>query len=181
MLIKIKNPNIFGTGGQRVKCCVWYRLLEFYWDIGLHWFRDFIDYASPGIHICAAAASRFVLLEAVDWCICFILKIQHGGDWERSRPQGPKNVYNCLMTVRPLSWAFGHETELLLILKKTIFDLIFARYIHIWQSKEMSHDFVRGQSVAETCFSHWGYRSRMQWFVNEIFREPLVRIAQFCV
>ena len=23
----------------------------------------------------------------------------------------------------------------------------------------MSHDFVRGQSVAETCFSHWGYRT----------------------
>ena len=22
----------------------------------------------------------------------------------------------------------------------------------------MSHDFVRGQSVAETCFSHWGYK-----------------------
>ena len=21
----------------------------------------------------------------------------------------------------------------------------------------MTHDFVRGQSVAETCFSHWGY------------------------
>ena len=21
----------------------------------------------------------------------------------------------------------------------------------------MSHNFVRGQSVAETCFSHWGY------------------------
>ena len=41
-------------------------------------------------------------------------------------------------------------------LKKTIFDLIIPRYIQIWQSKEMSNDFVRGQSVAETCFSHWG-------------------------
>ena len=41
---------------------------------------------------------------------------------------------------------------MLLILKKTIFDLIIPRYIKIWQSKEMSHDFVRGQSVAETCF-----------------------------
>ena len=35
--------------------------------------------------------------------------------------------------------------------------------VFIWQInvmlcyvKEMSHDFVRGQSVAETCFSHWG-------------------------
>ena len=34
--------------------------------------------------------------------------------------------------------------------KKNIFDLISPRYIQIWQSKEMSHDFVRGQSVAET-------------------------------
>ena len=41
--------------------------------------------------------------------------------------------------------------------KKTISDLITPRYFPIWQSKEMSHDFVRGQSVAETCFSHWGY------------------------
>ena len=37
-----------------------------------------------------------------------------------------------------------------------IFDLITPRYFPIWQSKEMSHDFVRGQSVAETCLSHWG-------------------------
>ena len=44
--------------------------------------------------------SRVVLSEAVDWFICFTRKKQHGGDWERSRPQGPKNVYNFLMTVR---------------------------------------------------------------------------------
>ena len=61
--------------------------------------------------------SRVVLSEAVDWCICFTRKIQHGGDWERSRHQGQKNVHNFLMTVRPLSWACGHETEMLLILK----------------------------------------------------------------
>ena len=41
--------------------------------------------------------------------------------------------------------------------KKTIFDLITPRYFPIWQSKEMTRDFVRGQSVAENCFSHWGY------------------------
>ena len=41
--------------------------------------------------------------------------------------------------------------------KKTIFDLITPRYFPIWQSKEMSHYFVRGQSVAETCFSHRSY------------------------
>ena len=56
-------------------------------------------------------------LEAVDWCICFTRKIQHGGDWQRSRPQDPKNVHAFLMTARPLSWACGHGTEMSLILK----------------------------------------------------------------
>ena len=41
-----------------------------------------------------AQCSLVVLSKAVDWCICFTRKIQHGGDWERSRPQGPKNVHN---------------------------------------------------------------------------------------
>ena len=50
--------------------------------------------------------SRVVLSEAVDWCICFTRKIQH-----------PKNVHNFLMTVQPLSWACGHGTKMLLILK----------------------------------------------------------------
>ena len=38
--------------------------------------------------------------------------------WLRSRPQGPKNIHTFLMTVRPLSWACGHGTKMLLILKK---------------------------------------------------------------
>ena len=33
--------------------------------------------------------------------------------------------------------------------------LLTPRYFTIRQSKEMSHDFIRGKSVAETCFSHW--------------------------
>ena len=65
-----------------------------------------------------AHTSLVVLSEAVDWCICFTRKIQHGGDWERYRTQGSKNVHNFLMTVWPLSWAWGHETEMLLIFKK---------------------------------------------------------------
>ena len=32
--------------------------------------------------------SRVVLSQAVDGCICFTRKIQHGGDWERFRTQG---------------------------------------------------------------------------------------------
>ena len=66
----------------------------------------------------AQSLCRVVHSEAVDECICFTRKFQHGGDWERSRPQGPKNVHNFLITVRPLSWACGHGTEMLLILKK---------------------------------------------------------------
>ena len=107
------------------------------------------------IHTMQPNPCRVVLSEAVDGCICFTRETPHGGDWERSRPQGSKNVHNFLMTVRPLSWACGHGTEMLLILKK-YFDLIVPRYIQIWQSKEMSHDFVRGQSVAGNCFSRWG-------------------------
>ena len=61
---------------------------------------------------------RVVLSEAVDGCICFTRKIQHGDDCERCRPQGPKNVHNFLMPVRPLSWACGHGIKMLLILKK---------------------------------------------------------------
>ena len=44
-------------------------------------------------------------------------KNQHGGDWEQSRPQGPKNVHNFLLTVRPLSWACGHVTKCYWFLK----------------------------------------------------------------
>ena len=64
--------------------------------------------------------SHVVFSEAVDWCICFTWKIQHGGDWERSRPLGPENFHNFLMTVRPLCWACGHGTEMLLLLKKNL-------------------------------------------------------------
>ena len=69
--------------------------------------------------------SRVVLSDVVDWCIYFTSKIQHGGDWERSRPQGPKIFHNFLMTVRPLSWAWGHGTEMLLIFATWLFTDIF--------------------------------------------------------
>ena len=126
--------------------------------------------------------SRVVLSQAVDWCIFFTRKIQHSGDWERSRPQGPKHIHNFLMTVRPLSWACGHGTEMLLILKKSIFDLIRPRYILIWQSKEMSHDFVRSKSVAKTCSSHWGYRnpSPPLLLADTLFSLGILHLRLFC-
>ena len=85
-------------------------------------------------------------------------------------PKVRKNVHNFLMTVavcatselsmRVWNW---NITDF----KKTIFDLIIQRYIQIWQSKEMSHDFVRGQSVAETCSWHWGYHCTSNRLVSK--------------
>ena len=39
-------------------------------------------------------------------------------------PRGPNNVNNFLISVQPLIWACRHGTKMLLILKKTIYDLI---------------------------------------------------------
>ena len=41
--------------------------------------------------------------------------------------------------------------------KNAILDLIIRGLILDIPSKEMSHDFVRVQSMAETCSRHWGY------------------------
>ena len=67
-------------------------------------------------------------------------------------PQGMKNVHNFLMTVRHLT---GHVAEMLLILIKTIVHLIIRGCVLYMTVQRNFHDFVRGQSVAETCFSHW--------------------------
>ena len=63
------------------------------------------------------------------WIVVFVLHVkinvlQHDGDWEHSRPQGLKNVHNLLMTVQKMSWSWDLIAEMLLILKKIIFDLI---------------------------------------------------------
>ena len=71
-------------------------------------------------------------------------KIQHGARSEKCQ----NLLIDCAtseLSVRAWSWNVTDS-------KQTIFDLIIPRYIQIWQSKEMSHNFVRGQSVAETCF-----------------------------
>ena len=86
-----------------------------YWDIGQRLPWSVLPWNQT---VLRQWDSRVVLSEAVDWCICCTRKIQQGGDWERSRPHGPKNVRNFLMTVRLLSWACGHGSEILLILKK---------------------------------------------------------------
>ena len=49
---------------------------------------------------------------------------QHGGDWEWSWPQAPKNVHNYLITVRKKSWAYDLVAEMLMILKNIFFDLV---------------------------------------------------------
>ena len=48
--------------------------------------------------------------------------------WRRLRaiwPQDPKNVHYFLITVRPVSWACGHETKMLLLLKKLFSTWLF--------------------------------------------------------
>ena len=97
------------------------------------------SWAAEASSTCLACCG--VLPEALDWWICFTPKIQHDGDWERSRPRGPKNVHNFLsndsatseLSTRAWNWNVTDS-------KKTIFDLIIFRYFPIWQSKEMSHD-----------------------------------------
>ena len=54
------------------------------------------------------------------WIAVFVLPgksnvFQHGGGWERSRPQGPKNAQNFLMTMRHMSWACDLIAEMVLI------------------------------------------------------------------
>ena len=51
--------------------------------------------------------------------------------------------------MRPVRLACGHATELLLILKKNIFDLIIRGEDLDMTVQRMSHDFVRGQSVVK--------------------------------
>ena len=65
-------------------------------------------------------------------------------------PKVRKNVCTFLMTVRPLSWNVTGSKRIYFGLDYPTGSLIYDR------PKEMSHDFVRGQSVAEACFSHWG-------------------------
>ena len=65
------------------------------------------------------------------WIAVFVLPLkingfQHGGDWERSRPQGPKNVHNFLMALRKISWAFDLVAEMLRILKHLFSTWLFG-------------------------------------------------------
>ena len=66
-----------------------------------------------------------------------------------------KNAHNILVTVRKIGSACDLVAEMLLILKNIFFDLIIQGQVLDITSKEMSHDFVWGQSVAET-FRHNG-------------------------
>ena len=77
---------------------------------------------------------------------------QLGGDWERCRTQGPKNVHNFLITVRKMNWACGHVTEMLLILKNVFNLIIRDQVLYICPSKKNVLQFCTGS----ICFSHWG-------------------------
>ena len=107
------------------------------------------------IQQCARRGEIAVSFSARPWLDVFALPEKSNKALPESDPD-PK-VWKMSITFYWLCdlWA-EHGVEMLLILKITIFDLITPLYFPIWQSKEMSHNFVRGQSVAETCFSHWG-------------------------
>ena len=98
--------------------------------------------------------SRVVLSEAVDWCINFALP-------KKSNMAVTEN--DPYPMVRKMSWALTSELSMWAwdwnVTDSNIFDLIIPRYFPIWQSKEMFHDFVRGQSMAETA---WGVPFHLQ-------------------
>ena len=67
--------------------------------------------------------ANHVLFEVVVLLYSFYQKkisvFQHGGDWERSRTQGPKNVKNFLTIVRKMSWACDLVANMSLIKTKS--------------------------------------------------------------
>ena len=86
---------------------------------------------------CRPTVSLVVPSQAVDWCICFTRKNQQGGDWERTRPQGPINVHNFLVTACATSelsmpaWNWNVADS-----KKTYFRPDHGPYFPIWHSKK---------------------------------------------
>ena len=110
---------------------------------------------------------RVVLFEAVDWCICFTRKIKHGGDSERSRPQGPKNVHNFLMTVRPLSWACGHGTEMLLILKKLFLTRLFPDIFRYDSPKKCTTNLYAVNLWLKPVSATWATTTHPVYPINE--------------
>ena len=86
---------------------------------------------------CRPTVSLVVPSQAVDWCICFTRKIQQGGDWERTRPQGLINVHNFLVTACATSelsmpaWNWNVADS-----KKNYFRPDHGPYFPIWQSKK---------------------------------------------
>ena len=76
-----------------------------------------------------------------------------------------------------MSRACDLVAEVLLILKKYIFDLIIRGRILVWLSKVMSHDFVWSKSAAETMsFSYVSsqFQARYKFLVGDVFSEVLV-------
>ena len=66
-----------------------------------------------------------------------------------------------------MSWASDLVAEMLLTLQNLFSTSLFEGKSWIWPSKEMSRDFVWGQSVAETCFGityHWNVKQK--WHVE---------------
>ena len=93
-----------------------------------------------------------------EWMYMYLLYPKNPTCWwlrATSRSEKYPSFFNdcaiCELRMRAWNWNVTDS-------KKTILDLLTPppRYFPLRQSNEMSHDFVRGYSVAETCFSHWG-------------------------
>ena len=79
------------------------------------------------IHSCLKypQPSHVVLYGVVDWSIVLPEKINMAMTESDFDPRVRKNVYNFVMTVRPVSRAYGHVNEILLILQNVFFEVEF--------------------------------------------------------
>ena len=101
--------------------------------------------------------SHDVHSEAVDWCICYTRKIQHGGDWERSRPQGPKNMYITFNDCATSNLSMRAWTEMLLILKKRFSTWLFPDIFRYDSPKKCSTNlYAVNLWLKPVSATHWG-------------------------
>ena len=106
----IPSPTTRGRGDRcNVIWAAWCESDQFW----VNWPR----YLSPSVKNRGGGGIIAVSSSPMPWMDIFALPEKW--QWLRAIPTPrSENVHNFLMTVRPLNWACGHGTELLLILKK---------------------------------------------------------------
>ena len=113
-----------------------------------------------------APDSRVVLSETVN--CCFTRKNQHGGDRERSLPQGP--FFNDCATV---SWECRYFPEMILILKKCNFNLIIRGQVLDMTVQRNVPRFCTGSICGWNLFQELGLRTSV--------KENIIIWTQCCV